>query len=411
VVSIQPGRHNPVMEAVKATHCYDGQRFRPEGVTLVIERDQILGVEPLSYDVPDGVEVTTYDGTLLPGLVDAHVHLVSDASVGSLERSGSASDEELDAIISAMLATQAAAGVTTVRDLGDRRYRTLVARDRRSPGEPRIVAAGPPLTVPDGHCHYLGGAAEGADAVRAVVREHVDQSVDVVKVMASGGMLTIGTDLLGVQFTAADLRAAVDETHVAGLRIVAHCHSEAGARHAVAAGVDGLEHATLLSAGGIATPDDLIDEIAARGITVDPTLGFDPERVIPIEQAPPHVRAVVEQVGMTPVEVSLRRVRQLARMREAGVRIVTGLDAGAAPPKPHGAVWHAVVHLLDAGFTSAEALATATSTAADDCGLGDITGRLTAGLSADLLVVDGDLATNLVALGSPVAVRVRGVRV
>jgi imidazolonepropionase-like amidohydrolase len=155
VVSIQPGRHNPVMEAVKAAHCYDGQRFRPEGVTLVIERDQILGVEPLSYDVPDGVEVTTYDGTLLPGLVDAHVHLVSDASVGSLERSGSASDEELDAIISAMLAMQAAAGVTTVRDLGDRRYRTLVARDRRSPrgapnrrGRTALDRAGRPLPLP-----------------------------------------------------------------------------------------------------------------------------------------------------------------------------------------------------------------------------------------------------------------------
>ncbi len=399
------------MEALRATHCFDGERFRSDGVTVLIEGEDIVGVEPLAHDVPDGVEVTTYDGTLLPGLVDAHVHLVSDASVGSLERAGSSSDVDLDEMVSAMLATQAAAGVTTVRDLGDRGYRTLVARDRRTPGEPRVVAAGPPLTLPDGHCHFLGGGVEGIDAVRAAVREHVDRGVDLVKVMASGGMLTMGTDLLGVQFTPEELRAAVDETHSAGLRIVAHCHSEAGARHAVAAGVDGLEHATLLGADGVGAPDDLITAIAHRGLTVDPTLGFDPSRVVPIEQAPAHVKAVVARVGMTPVEVTRRRAQQITRMFELGVRIVSGIDAGAAPPKPHGSVWRAVVQLLDAGVDHARALATATSVAADDCQLGGTTGRLRPGLAADLVVVDGDLATDLTALGRPVAVRVRGVAI
>jgi imidazolonepropionase-like amidohydrolase len=398
------------MQAVKAARCFDGDRFLAGGVTVLVEDERIVGVEPLAYDVPEGVDVTAYDGTLLPGLVDAHVHLVSDASLGSLERAGSASDEELDAMVSAMLAAQAAAGVTTVRDLGDRGYRTLVARDRRSPGEPRVVAAGPPLTIPDGHCHFLGGGAEGVDAVRTAVREHVDRGVDLVKVMASGGMITMGTDLLGVQFTPEELRAAVDETHGAGLRVVAHCHSEAGAWHAVAAGVDGLEHATLLNADGVAVPEDLITEIARRGLTVDPTLGFDPARVVPLDQAPPHVKAVVARVGMTPVEVTHRRARQVALMFEHGVRVVSGIDAGAAPPKPHGALWRAVVQLLDAGIDHARALATATSVAADDCGLGSTTGRLRPGLAADLLVVDGDLATDLTTLGTPVAVWVRGRR-
>src|SRR4051794_30771482 len=242
------------MQALKAPHCFDGTRFRPEGVTLLVDGERIAGVEPLAYEVPDGVEVTAYDGTLLPGLIDAHVHLVSDSTVGSLERAGSATDEELDATIARMLGDEAASGVTTVRDLGDRRYRTLVARDRRPPGEPRVVAAGPPLTITAGHCHFLGGEASGVDDVRAAVREHADRGVDVVKVMASGGMLTMGTDLLGVQFTAEEMLVAVDEAHAAGLRIVAHAHSEAGARHAVAAGVDGLEHATMLGPDGIAIP-------------------------------------------------------------------------------------------------------------------------------------------------------------
>src|SRR5690242_12476014 len=136
----------PRMWALKAPHCFDGARFRREGVTLLVDGEVIAGVEPLAYDVPAGVGVTAYDGTVLPGLVDAHVHLVSEGELpgrpGSLESSALLDDAGLDAMIAGTLAVQARAGVTTVRDLGDRRYRTLVARDRRQPGEPRIVAAG-----------------------------------------------------------------------------------------------------------------------------------------------------------------------------------------------------------------------------------------------------------------------------
>jgi imidazolonepropionase-like amidohydrolase len=221
----------------------------------------------------------------------------------------------------------------------------------------------------------------------------------------------LGSDLLGVQFTAEELRTAVEEAHAAGLRVVAHCHSEAGARHAVAAGVDGLEHATMLTRDGIAVPGDLIAEIARRGLTVDPTLGFDPAGVVPLDQAPPHVREVVARVGMTPAEVAVRRAEQIARLREHGIRLVSGLDAGAAPPKPHGGLWRAIVQLLDAGYGADEALSTSTSVAADDLGIGGTTGRLVPGLAADLLVVDGDLRQDLTTLGAPTAVRVRGTAV
>jgi imidazolonepropionase-like amidohydrolase len=226
--------------------------------------------------------------------------------------------------------------------------------------------------------------------------------------MASGGMLTLGTDLFGVQFSAEELRAAVEETHSAGLRIVAHCHSEAGARHAVGAGVDGLEHATLLTENGIAVPDDLIAEISRAGVTIDPTLGFDIARIMPTGQAPPQIRALIDRLGLSPHQVSTSRAGQLARVREAGIRVVSGLDAGVTPPKPHGGVWRAVVQLQDAGFEPAQALSTATSVAADDCGLGGTTGRLAPGLAADLLVVHGDLETDLGSLGRPAAVLVRG---
>jgi imidazolonepropionase-like amidohydrolase len=403
------------MFGIKAARCFDGQRFRREGVTVLVDGEQIVGVEPLGYDVPAGVDVTTYDGTLLPGLIDCHVHLVAEGirpgAPGSLEAAGTLDDEGLDASISRSLAKQAAAGVTTVRDLGDRRYRTLVARDRTSPGEPRIVASGPPLTVPDGHCHYLGGGATGVDGVRVAVREHADRGVDVIKVMASGGLLTLGTDIFGVQFAADELRAAVEESHRAGLRILAHCQSEAGARHAVAAGVDGLEHATLLAPDGIAAPEDLIAEIGRRAITVDPTLGIDPDRVVPIEQMPAHVAEMAKRLGVVLGEIHVRRAPQLALMVEHGVRLVSGMDAGVTPPKPHGGLWRAVVQLLEAGVSTAQALASATSVAADDCGLTDTAGRLMPGLAADLLVVDGDPEDDLRTLARPRAVWVRGTSV
>ena len=400
------------MWAIKAERCFDGDRFLPGGATVLVEGDRIRGVESLAYDVPYGCPVTPCTGTLLPGLIDAHVHLVArgtrPGTPGSLELAGGLDDEDLDAAVSQSLAEQARSGVTTVRDLGDVRYRVLVARDRQGALEPRVVAAGPPLTVPAGHCHFLGGAVQGVEGVRASVREHVDRGVDLVKVMASGGMLTSGTDVLGVQFAPEELRAVVEEAHAAGVRVVAHCHSEAAARQAVAAGVDGLEHATLLGADGVGSPADLIANLARAGVTVDPTLGWDPAKIAPIEQAPPHIRELATRFGLTPHELRRRRAEQMSRMREAGVRVVSGLDAGVGPAKAHGNVSRAVAELADAGYTSGEAVATATSAAADDCGLGATTGRLTAGLAADLLVVDGDLAQDPQVLGKPVAVWVRG---
>jgi imidazolonepropionase-like amidohydrolase len=159
------------MRALRAPVAFDGDRFVPDGATVFIDRGSIVGVEPFEYDAPSGVEVATYDGTILPGLIDAHVHLVSDAGIGGLERAGMVSDDELDAVITQSLAAQAAAGVTTVRDLGDVGFRTLDHRERATAGFPRIVASGPPLTTPGGHCDYLGGVVDGPEAFRLALAE------------------------------------------------------------------------------------------------------------------------------------------------------------------------------------------------------------------------------------------------
>jgi imidazolonepropionase-like amidohydrolase len=396
------------VQAFRAAEAFDGSAFLGP-TTVLVDGESIVGVERGVPDLPDSVEVSTYDGTLLPGLFDCHVHLVADSTLGGLERAGSMSDDELDTVIRASLAVQVAAGVTTVQDLGDRSYRTLAAG--ALPGLPRVRAAGPPLTVEGGHCHFLGGAVAGVDGVRRAVEEHVQRGVDVIKVMASGGMLTQGTDSFGVQFDSDELRALVDAAHGNGLRVRAHAHSLAGIRHAVAAGVDSVEHFTGLTEEGVRMPDEVLAQVAAAGVEVCPTMGNDPAKLPRPDQLAPGLRDALERLGLDFPSLRATRIEHLSRARGHGVRIVSGTDAGIAPAKAHGVLPWAVVELVVAGYAVTEALATATSGAAESCGIADVTGRLVAGLAADLLVVDGDLKRDPEALLRPVAVVVRGAQV
>lgn len=396
------------MFAWRAPRAFDGSRFLPGGATVLVEGARIVGVEPGDFTVPDGCEVTSYDGTLMPGLVDAHVHLVSDGGAGALERVGAQSPEEIDAEIERSLAAQAAHGVTTVLDLGDRDYRTLAFRDRATPGQPRIRAAGPPITISGGHCHFLGSVADGPDDLERAVAEHHERGVDVIKVMASGGFLTPGTDMVGAQYVADDLRVLVDAAHAVGLRVHAHAHSVTGIEAAVAAGVDAIEHFTGITEDGSVLTDDLLDRVAAAGILADPTMGNDFSLISQLPPPPPQVTEIMERMNLDMMTFFMQRYTDVGRMRERGVRVVPGVDSGAMPLKAHGNAWRAVTDLVKSGYPVAEALAAGTSGAADACGVGDVTGRLAVGYDADLLVAEGDLAADPDGLGRPQAVLVRG---
>jgi len=385
------------LTALRATWLFDGtgSALIPDPL-VVIDGGTIVAVDS-GAAVPDGADVIDLGGAaLLPGLVDTHVHLAFDASADPV---GALADRSEDEALEAMIRAGQAAlrgGVTTVRDLGDRDYLSLGLRGR--PGLPTIVAAGPPLTTPAGHCHYLGGVAEPTEAgVRAAVREHVERGVDIIKIMASGGTLTPGTYQHLAQFTPELLRAAVDEAHRHGLQATAHAHAVAAIADGVAAGADGLEHVSFWTEDSVDAPAELIQLIADRQTIVGLTVGMVP---VPGMAPPPAVRARLPLI-----------VANMRRLYEAGALMVAGSDAGIGPPKPHDVVRHAPAMLRDIGIGQAEALRMVTLAAATVIGLGHRKGRIAPGFDADILAVDGDPIADPGALHRIRAVYARGAAV
>ena len=355
-----------------------GGTLMPDPV-IVVDGAKIISVQQGGAPAAGADLVDLAGATLLPGLIDTHVHLAFDASRDPVGHLAARTDPEA---LTAMAEAGRAAlrgGVTTVRDLGDRNYLSLGLRD--SSHLPTIAAAGPPITTPGGHCHYLGGVADGGVAgVRAAVRQHAERGVDVIKIMASGGTLTPGTRQERSQFTVEELRAAVEEAHRLGLPITAHAHGTQAIRDAVTAGVDGMEHVTFWSEEGVDEPGELIELIAARRITVGATIGIAP---IPGEMPPPAVT-----IRMPRIAANHRRLYQ------GGAPMVAGTDAGIAPVKPPDVLRHALPQLIEQGMVPAEALRAITSAAAAVCGLAHRKGRIAAGFDADLLAVDGDPFTD-----------------
>jgi imidazolonepropionase-like amidohydrolase len=394
------------MLAIRAERAFDGEQTIRGGALVLTDGGRIVGIEPGTAPLPEGWPVIEVSGaTLLPGLIDIHVHLCGDSQHGALERLPGHSHAELHQVIEQALRQQLAAGVTTVRDLGDRRWAALEWRNRAAGNGglpyPTIVASGPPITSPGGHCWHMGGQAKGAQQLRQAVRERAERRVDVVKVMASGGNTTPGTDVMACQFTLQELRLVVEEAHRHGLPVTAHAHGLPAVEQAVTAGVDGIEHGSCLTPTGIRQPDRLLEGLAARQTAVCPTVGWAPGVAPAIA---PAVLARMAQAGIT-----LEAFRAaVARAHRVGVRLVAGSDAGIAAVKPHGVLPETVVALVEAGIPAVQALASATSRAAQACGLGDRKGRLRPGYDADLLLVDGDPLVDIGVLRRVAGVMLRG---
>jgi imidazolonepropionase-like amidohydrolase len=374
------------MWALRAARVFDGVRLLPDGALIVIDGSSILGVERFGSEAPANCAVEEVAGTVLPGLIDTHVHLCGDSEEGALDRLETCDDAELPPIIERGLQRHLASGVTTVRDLGDRRYAVLVWRSvARSGTWPTVLAAGPPITSVRGHCWNMGGEVTGQQELRTAVAERAERGVDVVKIMASGGIMTPGTNVAACQFSDAEIDLLVAEAHRKGLSVTAHAHALDAISQVTAAGVDGIEHCSGLNDRGLHVPDETVNELRSRSIVVCPTLG---QAKLPT--MPPGLAAVLEARGLSQ-ETMLRTVRnRAASMLEAGVRIVSGSDGGIGDAKPHGILPISIADLVRGGAAEQQALASATSVAAEAIGVGRSKGRLAPGYDADFVIVDGN---------------------
>jgi imidazolonepropionase-like amidohydrolase len=385
------------LTALRAAWLFDGT-----GSTLIPEPVVLIGgstIRAVSSGgrTPEGATVVDLPGaTLLPGLIDTHVHLAFDASTDPVGHLAGRQDDQVTQTMEHAGRTALRGGVTTVRDLGDRDYLSLGLRGRAD--LPTILAAGPPITTSSGHCHFLRGtAAPTVEGVRAAVREHAERGVDVIKIMASGGAMTPGSRQDLAQFPPEVLRAAVDEAHRLGLPVTAHAHAVSAIADAVDAGVDGMEHVSFWTEDGVDAPARLIELIADRRIVVGATVGMVP---VPGLGPPPRIAARLPAI-----------MANTRRLHEAGAPMVAGTDAGIAPTKPHDVVRQAPAQLRQLGYDQAGALRTITSVAAEACGLGRRKGRLAPGFDADILVVDGDPIADPDALHRIRAVYARGAAV
>jgi imidazolonepropionase-like amidohydrolase len=402
------------MLAIRAARLFDGVADQLRARPLVLVDDGcITDVDTTGADPPEHAELVDLgEATLLPGLVDSHTHLVFDASTDPVGHLAGMSDDALLDGCRAAARAALAAGVTTVRDLGDRGFVTLRLRQELAahPEQgPQLLVAGPPVTPPGGHCWFLGGEAAGVDGVRSAVRGLAARGVDVVKVMVTGGNLTPGSVPWRSQYGQAELGAAVAEAHQAGLPITGHAHGAQGIADAVAAGFDGIEHGLFLTADGMEQDPAVVDQLAARGVVVSVTAAQSQ----PLGQPPP---------GLEPGSELARRFEQVARqfkvivagvlrLRAAGVPVTISSDAGIAPHKPHDVLPWGPQVLTSIGFGGAEALRAVTSVAADACQVGERKGRVAPGCDADLLAVAGDPLADPSVLQDVVAVFRAGGRV
>lgn len=383
--------------AYRADRLFDGSQVRPGGGLILVAGTRIVAVESPGAPVPSEFEVIERPGaTLLPGLIDCHVHLCAGAEPDALYRDADRSSPEREVVIRRALHDQLTAGVTTVRDLGDHAY-AVVDRTSRN-DEPTVLGSGPPITTPGGHCAAMGGVAAGRSALARAVAERATHGVDVVKVIVSGGAMTRGSELLSLQYTAEEVALVVREAHRSGLPVTAHAHSVQSVEVSIAAGVDGIEHCTCLTEHGVETPPNVTAGLLRNRIAICPTFGRAPG--VPPS---PQMVEVMTRTGMTTRD----RFAQIAELHTAGVNVVSGSDAGIHPGKPHGVLPYAVAELVEAGIPAVAALRTATSAAAQACGV-EQKGRIVPGFEADLLFVDGDPTTDIAALNRVRAVVLRG---
>jgi imidazolonepropionase-like amidohydrolase len=381
---------------IRAGHLFDSSSGHYlDNVTLVIANHRVQSIEPAGFQPPAGAQVLDLSADyVLPGLIDCHTHLTSRAD--SYEEILSFTQTPFDAAIAGVVNAKKTleAGFTTVRDVGSPAFLAVDLRKNIDSGfipGPRIVASGPGLSITGGHGdlnnyspettvslfpeHRDFRIADGPDQVRQTIREQVKYGVDVIKIMASGGVLSKGDQPGAPQYTLEELKVAADTAHQAGRKIAAHAHGTQSIKWAIEAGIDSIEHASLVDDEGIALAK-------AHGTYFVMDIYNDD-----------YILQVGPKIGMTEEQLTKERgVGQLQRdnfrkAHAAGVKMAFGTDAGVYPHGDNAKQFH---YMVLYGMTPAEAIQAATISAADLIGRSADVGSLAPGHFADLVAVSSD---------------------
>jgi imidazolonepropionase-like amidohydrolase len=354
---------------------------------IVIEGDNIVGVGPASATpAADATTISLPNATVLPGLIDAHTHLTFNPSFGYETLGISIPREALIGAHNARVTLEA--GFTTVRNVGARGYTDVALRDAINTGDvpgPRMLVSGPALSITGGHCdndllpyeyHATSdGVADGIENVQHKTREIIKYGADLIKVCATGGVLSKGDDPNASQYTLEEMKAIVADAHRLGRKVAAHAHGAQGVIWASEAGVDSVEHGHLMNDAAIAT-------LKKNGTYLVPTLYLiDWQRENAAKaNLPDYTRRKMQIVS----EAAKTNAKKAI---EAGVKIGLGTDAAVYP---HGLNAHELAVYVSLGMTPLQAIQTATINDADLLGWSDKIGTLEAGKWADIIAVDGD---------------------
>jgi len=378
-----PSKHT----VVRTAHLLDvrtGKTLNDQAI--VIEGDKIVSVGAASAAPSDATVINLPNATVLPGLTDAHTHLTFNPMFGYEMLGISVPREALIGAHNARVTLEA--GFTTVRNVGARGYSDVALRDAINAGDvpgPRMLVSGPALSITGGHCdndllpyeyHATSdGVADGIENVQRRTREIIKYGADVIKVCATGGVLSKGDDPNASQYTLEEMKAIVADAHRLGRKVAAHAHGAQGVIWASEAGVDSVEHGHLMNDAAIAT-------LKKNGTYLVPTLYLvDWQRENAARaNLPDYARAKMDMVSQT-------GKANAKKAFEAGVKIGLGTDAAVYP---HGLNAHELAVYVSLGMTPLQAIQTATINDADLLGWSDKIGTLEPGKWADIIAVDGD---------------------
>jgi imidazolonepropionase-like amidohydrolase len=404
-----PPAEQPIV--LKADHLFDSVsgKLIDHGMVVVVGKHiQAVGSD---VKVPEGAKVIDLgDATLMPGFIDAHVHLSSESSgnwYGDFYSDIMRFPAEQSLYGAHYAKVTLEAGVTTVRDLGSGDFIALGMRNAIDAGVipgPRMLIANYAVGSTGGHADsnpvppekiavsgVIQGVCNGPEECRAAVRYQIKYGANVIKFMPSGGVLSLSDPVDNVQLTQEEMNAIVGEAHAWKRKVAAHCHGDRAAKMAIAAGVDSIEHGSFLQ-------DDTLLEMKKKHVFLVPTLFAGFWVGSHLDTFPPAI-AVKAKAAAAQMEQMFQHAARI------GVPVALGTDAGV---EPHGQNAKEFSLMTKNGFTTAQALMAGTAGGAELLGITEQTGTLSVGKSADVVAVPGNALTNISATEHPLLVMKEG---